>query len=100
MQCRVRDLRCKEVINICDGCRLGFVGDVEVNTCDGKIVNIVVLGRPKCFGLFGKYDDIILPWSCIEVIGRDAMLVNFEPPQNGRRKKSFFSSAFSGTYTN
>ena len=30
MQCRIRDLRCKEVINICDGCRLGFVGDVDV----------------------------------------------------------------------
>ena len=22
MQCRIRDLRCKEVINICDGCRI------------------------------------------------------------------------------
>ena len=30
MKCRMVELRCKEVINICDGCRLGFVGDVEV----------------------------------------------------------------------
>ena len=25
MNCRFADFRCKEVINICDGCRLGFV---------------------------------------------------------------------------
>ena len=30
MQCRMVELRCKEVINICDGCRIGYVGDVEV----------------------------------------------------------------------
>ena len=30
MQSRIRDLKCKEVINICDGCRLGYVDDVEV----------------------------------------------------------------------
>ena len=27
MQCRMVELRCKEVINICDGSRLGYVGD-------------------------------------------------------------------------
>jgi hypothetical protein len=60
----------------------------------------VVLGKPKCFGLFGKYDDIVLPWNCIEVIGRDAMLVNFEPPFNQKRKRSFLSGAFSSNYMN
>ena len=25
MNCRFADFRCKEVINICDGCRLGYV---------------------------------------------------------------------------
>ena len=30
MLCRFTLLRRKEVINLCDGCRLGCVGDVEV----------------------------------------------------------------------
>lgn len=100
MCCRITDMRQKQVVCIKSGTLLGYVGDVEVNTCDGKIVNIVVLGKPKCFGLFGKYDDIVLPWNCIEVIGRDAMLVNFEPPFNQKRKRSFLSNAFSSNYMN
>ena len=28
---RIADLRCKEVINLCDGCRMGYVGDVEID---------------------------------------------------------------------
>lgn len=100
MCCRITDMRQKQVVCIKSGTLLGYVGDVEVNTCDGKIVNIVVFGRPKCFGLFGRYEDIILPWSTIEVIGRDAMLVNFEPPQNQKRKRSFLNSVFSSNYIN
>ena len=32
---RICDLREKEVINICDGERLGFVEDVEFDLCTG-----------------------------------------------------------------
>ena len=37
---RICDLREKEVINICDGERLGFVEDVEFDLCTGKITHI------------------------------------------------------------
>lgn len=100
MCCRITDMRQKQVVCIKSGTLLGCVGDVEVNTCDGKIVSIVVLGRPRCFGLFGKEEDVVLPWSCIEVIGRDAMLVNFEPTHHPIRKKGFFSNLFSSNYMN
>ena len=40
MQCRMVELRCKEVINICDGCRLGFVGDVEVLLPEGRVAAV------------------------------------------------------------
>ena len=93
-------MRQKQVVCIKSGTLLGTVGDVEVNTCDGRIVNIVVLGKQRCFGLLGKWEDIVLPWNCIEVIGRDAMLVNFEPPHRAQRKKGFFSNLFSSDYMN
>ncbi len=36
--CRIVDLRCKEVISVCDGSRLGYVNDVEIDTCSGRLV--------------------------------------------------------------
>ncbi len=45
MQCRIADLRCKEVVNVCDGERLGFVEDVLIDTVTGRMVAIVVPGR-------------------------------------------------------
>lgn len=76
MQCRIVDLRCKEVININDGTRLGYVNDVEVNIMTGVIVAIVIPGPAKFFGLFGHEDDFVIPWECIARIGDDIILVH------------------------
>ncbi len=80
-------MRDKQVICIKDGTILGCVCDVEIDTSCGKLTAIVIYGRPKCFGLFGRCEDIIIPWSCIEIIGEDTILVNFDPPQNVFRKR-------------
>lgn len=80
MACRVSDLRHKEVINSKDGCRLGFVDDVEIDTKTAQIVSLVIYGRWKCFGLFGRYEDIVLSWKCVELIGEDTILVNYSIP--------------------
>ena len=52
--CRVTDLRHKEVINSTNGCRVGFVDDVEVNTETARVVSIIIYGRQKFFGFFGR----------------------------------------------
>ena len=75
MQCRIADFRYKEVINICSGERLGYVSDVEFNVSDGHIVALIVPGPCRFFGLFGREDDYIIPWECIERIGEDIVLV-------------------------
>ncbi len=54
VQCRIRDFRCKEVINICDGSRLGCVGDLDVRVLEGQVVAIIVYGPGRFFGLFGQ----------------------------------------------
>jgi YlmC/YmxH family sporulation protein len=74
MQCRIADLRCKEVINVCDGERLGFVDDVLIELPAGQICAIVVPGDCRCFGLFGHNDDFIIPWDCIVKMGEDVIL--------------------------
>ena len=39
------ELKEKEVINIYDGSRLGFIDDIEVDIYNGKLLRFIVLGR-------------------------------------------------------
>ena len=46
-------IRDKEIINLCDGCRLGYATDFEINVCDGKITALIIPGGFRLLG-FGK----------------------------------------------
>ena len=78
MKCRIADLRCKEVIDICTGFRLGFVCDVILNVVTGQILAIIVPGPCKYLGMFGHEDDFVIPWECIRKIAEDVILVEVE----------------------
>ena len=75
MICHFSDIRCKEVISIKSGCRIGFVDDVEFDSCTAAICRIIVFGKSRCFGLFGREDNIVIPFSEIKLIGHDTILV-------------------------
>ncbi len=68
------ELREKEVINLCDGTRLGYPADFEFNVFDGSI-SAIVIKRFGGFLGFGRGNDIVIPWKNIECIGTDAILV-------------------------
>ena len=76
MLCRIADFRYKEIINVCTGHRLGYVGDVEFNIANGQITALIVPGPCRFFGLLGREDDFLLPWDCIDRIGEDIILIN------------------------
>ena len=78
MKCKLADLRCKEVINIHTGFRLGYVCDVIVDVVCGHLVAILVPGPCRFFGVFGREDDYLIPWDCIKKIGDDIILVHVE----------------------
>lgn len=80
----------KEVISIKDGCRIGCVNDVEVDMACAKIVAVVVYGRPKCFGLFGREDDIVIKWENIKVVGDDTVLVDYNHNWSHKRRPGLF----------
>lgn len=69
------DFRKKEVINIKDGKRLGFVKDVTADLNTGIIKEIIVPGENKIFGIFSTNDEIIIPWSSIKCISDEIILV-------------------------
>ncbi len=91
MRDRFTKLKCKEVINVCDGCRFGYVCDVEVDCKCGSITAIIVPGPSKFLGL-GRQEDYVIPWQCIRSIGDDIILVEGEAERFRlpRGKKDFF----------
>ena len=95
MLCRFTLLRRKEVINLCDGCRLGGVGDVEVQIPEGTVKALIVFGPCRFFGLFGRGEDFYIPWECVQKFGDDIILVDkpFQRRESGpppKRKKGWF----------
>ena len=81
------DLRCKEVIDVHSGLRLGYVCDAEFDDAEGRLVSLVTPGRARWFGLFGREDDYVLPWSSIVRVGSDIILIEAEKLQRRKRQK-------------
>ena len=91
MGMRVTELSCKEVVCICDGARLGYVADVEVEVPEGQVKAIVVPGKCRFFGCWGRGDDFVIPWRFIKRIGPDIILVDMKPEEcRVPRGKVFF----------
>ena len=73
-RCSTADLRRLEIINLCDGTRLGYACDFEFDREDARILALVISGSNGIFGL-GKEDDVVIPWHKIECFGEDTILV-------------------------
>jgi len=91
MLVRFCQLKRKEVINLCDGCRLGCVGDLEMTLPEGTVKALIVFGPCRFFGLFGRGEDYYIPWDCVQKFGNDVILVDKpiqrRPSPNENRKK-------------
>lgn len=76
MKCTLAEMRNKEIINITNGARLGYVDDVVFDTETAAIKSFIVYGRTRLFGLLGREDDLIITCKDIEIIGVDTVLVS------------------------
>ena len=91
MGCRFTELLCKEVVCLCDGCRLGMVSDVRLELPEGRVVALVVPGKCRYLGLCAPRDDYVIPWECVRRIGPDIILVDIVPEKcRVPRGKQFF----------
>lgn len=75
MQDKGLDFKHKEVINIKDGRRLGYVQDVCADLDSGMITSIIVPGSNKLINIFSSNNEIIIPWQNVKCIGNDLILV-------------------------
>lgn len=76
MGSRVTELRAKEIINVHDGSRYGYMGDLEIDLETGRVSALVVPGRLRLFGLLGREADQIFPWASVRRFGEDIILVD------------------------
>lgn len=82
MNCRIDEIRSRQVVCVRDGTVLGYVSDIELDTESGRLTSLIIMGGLKFLGLFGREEDIIIPWEDIAVIGEETILVNCNPLMN------------------
>lgn len=87
------DLRKKEIINLCDGARLGYACDFEFDKCSAQITGLIIEIDSGFLGLGADRGEVI-PWCKVECIGEDTILVNLTSNEMSnlcrkRKKKPF-----------
>ena len=89
-------LREKDVVNVCDGKKIGFICDLAIDLDCGHISAIFV--SDHFFGFAAQKSPLRIPWEKINCIGEDTILVSlprdFCPPppkcdEKKRRKPSW-----------
>lgn len=76
MICTLDELHGKEVIDINNGERLGYIDDVRIDTDTSEVVSMLIYGGYRIFGFFGRENDTEIPCSAVRVIGSDVILVS------------------------
>ena len=79
------ELRCKEVVNVLDGKRLGHVVDIIFDLNSSRILGFMLPAEKTGWNLFKNSSQLFLPYSSIIRIGEDAILVELTgqgPPLN------------------
>ena len=73
MEISYNEMRCKEVVNVQNGVRMGKIIDMIVDTSGREVLGLVVPGIRK---IFRANEDIFIPWCNISKIGDDVILVS------------------------
>ncbi len=84
-ECSFLELRCKEVVNVVDGKRLGHITDVVFDLQTAKITGLVVPGNKSFWNVFKNGTELFIPFTQICKIGEDTILVelyNTSPTAN------------------
>ena len=71
---KLSELQMKEIIVINTGRRLGHLSDLEIDADVGRITSLIIYVKENN-SLFGKQEEILIPWHQIITIGTDVILV-------------------------
>ena len=68
------ELEKREVINLCTGQKLGYIGDYELDADTGQILSVTVISD-NGIPFINKKEEYVIPWCKIDCIGEDTVLV-------------------------
>ncbi len=74
----ITELQVKDIVSIENGKRLGYITDLEIDVDRGYIVALIIALKGKTLGLFGKEEEMVIPWNHIVTIGDDVILVRMD----------------------
>ena len=66
----IRELCEKEVVQLEQGVCLGRADDLTFDPATARLQSLILLGRPRLFGLLGRDDSLTIPWQEIETLAR------------------------------
>lgn len=73
---RVSDIMDKEIINIKNGKKMGFITDIDIDVNEGRVVSFSTTGEENT-GFFSRNMDMdVIFWNDIFKIGCDTIMVN------------------------
>jgi YlmC/YmxH family sporulation protein len=75
---RISDFQTKDVVNVADGKKLGNIGDIDIDLTSGKITAVLIVRPGKMLGIFGKDEELSIPWEHVVKIGEDVILVRLQ----------------------
>ena len=73
---RVSDIMEKEIINVKNGKKMGFITDIDIDVNEGRVVSFSTTGEGSG-GFFSRGVDMdVIFWNDILKIGCDTIIVN------------------------
>ena len=86
-----RELCTKEIVQLSDGACLGRADDLELDPATARVTSLLLFGQPRLFGLMGRDETLTIPWTEIERIGVDAILVRTSLPKTEPQRQGFWA---------
>ncbi|MBP3344825.1 MAG: YlmC/YmxH family sporulation protein [Clostridia bacterium] len=80
METTFLELRCKEVVNVIDGRRLGHINDLVFDLGSARVLGFILPGEKTGWNIFKSCEQLFVPYGCIVRIGEDTILIEL-PPQ-------------------
>lgn len=66
---KFRELCTKEIVQLSNGACLGRADDLELDPATAQVKSLLLLGQPHLFGLLGRDETLVIPWTDIETLG-------------------------------
>lgn len=77
---RMGELVGKEIVNICNGSRLGVVGDSDmaINVDSGEIQSIILPRKSNFINLWIERQNLVIPWEAVRKVGSEVIIVELD----------------------